>query len=60
VNQYFTLDARGGVVTEKLLKSVDTIMTERGAQIAGATYKRVIQDMPAAQTRFGKLGTSSR
>lgn len=53
VQQSFTLDARGGVVTEDLLRSVNTIATQRAAQAGQAAY----QNSPARAARLQQLGT---
>lgn len=58
VQQTFTLDARGGVVTSQLLDQVNTIATQRAAEAGRASYGAAITDGAVQQQRRSTLGNA--
>lgn len=57
VHQYFTLDARGGITTEKLLRQVDSITQQRAVEAGTLAYRRAISDAPAKVRQAQVLGS---
>lgn len=55
--QTFVLDARGGIVTQDLLRQVNALATTRAAQAGRAAYDASQRSMPGRIATFGKLGS---
>lgn len=55
--QTFVLDARGGIVTQDLLRQVNALATSRAAQAGKAAYDAGQKAMPGRLATYGKLGT---
>lgn len=58
VHQHFTLDARYGITTPELLAGVQSYVDGKAAQAVNTSTALSRKGMPAAQARFGQLGTT--